>query len=242
MLLVQRGLAPTREKAQSYIMAGEVWHGTTRLTKPGVRVPVDMELELRGGRRYVGRGALKLLDGLRVFGVAATSRTAVDVGASTGGFTQVLLEAGARHVYAIDVGHGQLDATLRGDPRVTVREGLNARLFDAHTVPEPFSLVVADLSFISLKLVLPAVLPHAQPEGGALAAEAIVLMKPQFEAGPREVGRGGIVRDPAVHQKLCDEFAGWCPAPGWQHVAHAPSPITGTEGNVEFLFHYRRRA
>jgi len=238
-LLVERGLAPSREKAQAYIMAGEVWRGTERLTKPALKLGTDAELEVRARSRDVGRGALKLRHALSVFSVPVAGRVAVDIGASTGGFTQVLLEAGATRVFAVDSGHGQLDRLLREDPRVTCLEQTNARHFTTGTVGGVgFDLVVADVSFISLRLVLPPVLGCIAES--APRADAVVLMKPQFEAGRQRVGRGGVVRDPEIHEELLRSFRQWVPLPRWNCVSDTPSPIEGAEGNREFLMWYRR--
>ena len=197
-LLVDRGLAESRAKAQALVLAGRVFAGERRLDKARLAVDPETALEVRGGEHdYVSRGALKLIKGLDAFAIDPTGAVAVDVGASTGGFTDVLLRRGARLVYAVDVGYGQLDARLRADPRVAVLERTNARHLTAAQVPEPVDLVVCDASFISLKLVLPAALALTRP-GAALVA----LIKPQFEVGKGRVGKGGVVRDPALHAEV----------------------------------------
>jgi len=186
---------------------------------------------------YVSRGGLKLAHGLDHFAIDPAGCTALDLGASTGGFTDVLLRRGAARVYAVDVGYGQLDWRLRNDPRVEVRERTNARRLAAADVPEPVDLVVADTSFISLKLVLPAALALTTPK-----AALVALIKPQFEVGKGLVGKGGVVRDPALHQAVCDDIAHWLAEQGWQVLGVAPSPITGPKGNREFLIAARRGA
>ena len=202
-----------------------------RLDKPGQAVSADLPLEVRAtGTPYVSRGGVKLAHALDHFNVDPTGRVALDVGASTGGFTDVLLQRGARLVYAVDVGHGQLDWRLRNDPRVVVLERTNARHLTHALIPQPADLVVCDASFISLSLVLPAALQLA-PAGGRLVA----LIKPQFEVGKGRVGKGGVVRDPALHAEVCDQIARWLEAEGWQVQGLTPSPLTGPKGNREFL-------
>jgi 23S rRNA (cytidine1920-2'-O)/16S rRNA (cytidine1409-2'-O)-methyltransferase len=235
VLLVERGLAPSRERAQALILAGQVRAGDRQGLKPGTTVPADTALVVLGADHpYVGRGGLKLAHALDTFGIAVAGRTALDVGASTGGFTDVLLQRGARHVIALDVGHNQLDWTLRQDARVTVREGVNARSLQPAMLPGPVDLVTIDVSFISLALVLPVV-PPLLAEG----ADVVALVKPQFEAGRSEVGRGGIVRDPAVHHRVLAAVSDRAAAVGLVTVASAPSPVTGAAGNREFLMHLR---
>ena len=237
-LLVERGLAESRTRAQALILAGRVFAGERCLDKPGLQVAADLELALRQDEQpYVSRGGQKLTHGLDHFRIDPAGRTALDLGASTGGFTDVLLRRGAARVYAVDVGYGQLDWRLRNDPRVHVRERTNARRLTADDVPEPVDLVVADTSFISLKLVLPAALALTAP-----AAWLVALIKPQFEVGKGSVGKGGVVRDPALHQAVCDDIAGWLAADqGWQVLGITPSPITGPKGNREFLIAAQRR-
>ena len=231
-LLVERGLAENRTLAQALVIAGAVYSGTRRLDKPGHAIDEDAALEVRGAAHpYVSRGGLKLAAGLEAFGFDPAGRIAIEVGASTGGFTDVLLRRGAARVYAVDVGHGQLDWKLRNDPRVVVLERLNARALTAAEVPEPVGAVVCDASFISLKTVLPAALALARP-----GAFLVALIKPQFEVGKGRVGKGGIVRDPALHREVCDAVAAWLAGlPGWRVAGVAPSPIEGAEGNREFL-------
>jgi 23S rRNA (cytidine1920-2'-O)/16S rRNA (cytidine1409-2'-O)-methyltransferase len=231
-LVVARGLAETRAKAQALILAGRVSSRGERLDKPGNRYPSDLPLELAEGRRWVGRGAGKLLAALRAFRIDAEGRDALDVGASTGGFTQVLLEAGARRVIALDVGRGQLDWTLRNDPRVLPLEGVNARHLSPVDLPFPPTLAVIDVSFISLKLVLPPVVACLGP-GGEIAA----LVKPQFEVGRGQVGKGGIVREPALHREVLERISGFVRANDWGVAAFCASPVRGADGNREFLIH-----
>jgi 23S rRNA (cytidine1920-2'-O)/16S rRNA (cytidine1409-2'-O)-methyltransferase len=238
-LLVERGLADTRGRAQALILAGKVFDGKgQRLDKPGLGVAADRAIELRGqDHPWVSRGGLKLVHGLDVFAVDVHGKICLDVGASTGGFTDVLLACGAAKVYAVDVGHGQLDWRLRQDARVVVLERLNVRALDRRHVPEPVDLVVCDVSFISLTLALPAALALTAP-GARLAA----LIKPQFEAGREQVGKGGIVRDELVHQAVCEKIAAWLAAqPGWQVLGLTTSPISGADGNIEFLIAAARR-
>jgi len=231
-LLVDRGLAESRSRAQAMVLAGEVFTGERRLDKPGQPVAPELAVEVR--RRtgaWVSRGALKLIAALDHFGLDPEGAVALDIGASTGGFTEVLLARGARRVYAVDVGYGQLHARLREDPRVVVRERTNARQLSRDHVPDPVDLVVCDASFISLTLVLPPALALARA-GAALVA----LIKPQFEAGRGEVGKGGVVRDPAVHEAVCARIRAWLEDEmGWTVDGVAPSPITGPKGNREFL-------
>ena len=238
-LLVERGLADSRAKAQSLILAGLVWSGERRLDKPGTSLAGDIPIELRGrDHPWVSRGGIKLAHGLDHFGIEACDAVALDIGASTGGFTDVLLEHGAKRVYAVDVGHGQLAWKLRNDPRVEVRERLNARHLTPKDVPEPVDLIVCDASFISLTTVLPAALELAAP-----GARLIALIKPQFEVGKGKVGKGGVVRDPALHREVCERISAWLGArAGWTVEGVTPSPITGPEGNVEFLISARKTA
>jgi 23S rRNA (cytidine1920-2'-O)/16S rRNA (cytidine1409-2'-O)-methyltransferase len=236
-LVVAQGLAASRAKAQALILAGEVFTGETRLDKPGTLVAVETALRLKTtGPSYVSRGAHKLIAGLDAFAIAPAGRLCLDIGASTGGFTEVLLERGAARVVAVDVGHGQLDWRLRTDPRVLVLERTNARHLTAEALPGAPALVVCDASFIGLRTVLPAALGLAAP-----AAELIALIKPQFEAGPEAVGKGGVVRDAAVHEAVCASVRDWLEATlGWTVLGIVPSPILGPKGNREFLIGARK--
>jgi len=238
-LMVERGLAGTRARAQALVMAGAVWSGDRRLDKPGVAIAADAPLELRGrDHPWVSRGGVKLAHALDHFAIDPAGAVALDIGASTGGFTDVLLSRGAERVYAVDVGHGQLAWTLRHDPRVVVRERCNARYLTLAEVPEPPDLIVCDASFIGLETVLPAALGLAAP-----AARLVALIKPQFEVGPARVGKGGVVRDPALHREVCERIVAWLAAqPGWQVDGVVESPLRGPEGNVEFLVAARRSA
>ncbi|WP_310468077.1 TlyA family RNA methyltransferase [Sphingomonas sp.] len=230
-LLVARGLADSRTRAQALILAGVAFSGERKLLKAGEQLPEDAPLEVRGrDHPWVSRGGVKLAHGLDHFGFDVAGAVAIDVGSSTGGFTDVLLSRGAAKVYAIDSGTNQLAWKLRQDPRVSVHEQTNARFLDAEIVPEPVDVVVCDASFIALSKVLPAALGLAKP-----GARLVALIKPQFEAGREEVGKGGVVRDPAVHARVCDDAAVWVASQGWAVVGITHSPITGPEGNVEFL-------
>jgi 23S rRNA (cytidine1920-2'-O)/16S rRNA (cytidine1409-2'-O)-methyltransferase len=229
--LVERGLVESRAKAQALILAGVVFSGEKRLDKAGASVAPDQPLEVRGAEHpWVSRGGIKLAHGLDHFAIDPAGLTVLDIGASTGGFTDVALSRGAARVYAVDVGHGQLAWKLRNDPRVVVLEKTNARHLTRAQVPEPIDLVVCDASFIGLETVLPAALALARP-----AAKLIALIKPQFEVGPDRVGKGGVVRDPALHREVCERIAAWLPAQGWAVLGVTESPIRGPEGNVEFL-------
>ncbi|UYH52027.1 TlyA family RNA methyltransferase [Candidatus Kirkpatrickella diaphorinae] len=237
LLLVSRGLVETRARAQAMIMAGLVFTGEKRVAKPGDNLGEDAALSVRGqDHPWVSRGGLKLDHAIRHFKLDATDRVALDIGASTGGFTDVLLTHGARKVYAVDVGHGQLAWRLRSDPRVEVREKCNARNLSEQDVPEPVNILVCDASFIGLRTILPASLALCAPGSWAVA-----LIKPQFEAGRAEIGAKGVVRDPQVHQRVCDEITDWWRnLPGWEVRGVELSPITGPEGNREFLIAARR--
>jgi 23S rRNA (cytidine1920-2'-O)/16S rRNA (cytidine1409-2'-O)-methyltransferase len=229
--LVARGLVDTRTRAQALIIAGRVWSGERRLDKPGMAVADDVALELRGlDHPWVSRGGIKLAHALEQFRIDPAGLVAIDVGASTGGFTDVLLQRGAARVYAVDVGQGQLAWGLRNDPRVVVLEKTNARHLTAAEVPEPVDLVVCDASFIGLETVLPAALALAKPR-----ARVVALIKPQFEVGRGRVGKGGVVRDPALHDEVCRRIEAWLARQGWRVLGVSRSPITGPEGNVEFL-------
>ena len=232
LMLVNSGLVESRAKAQALIMAGLVYSGTARVKKAGDLLPEDAALSVKGqGHPWVSRGGVKLAHGLAHFRFDASGRICLDVGASTGGFTDVLLTHGAKHVYAVDVGHGQLAWKLRSDPRVTVLEKTNARHLTAAQIPESIGALVCDASFIGLQTVLPAAMALCAP-----GAFAVALIKPQFEAGPEHVGKGGVVRDPAVHEAVCARIeTWWASLPGWRVRGIATSPITGPEGNVEFL-------
>ncbi len=230
-VLVDRGLAESRTKAQALVMAGLVFTGETRLTSAAARIAEDTALTVRGQPHpWVSRGGLKLAKGLAHFGLSAQGRTCIDVGASTGGFTDVLLANGAAKVYAVDVGYGQLAHKLRTDPRVAVLERTNARALDAALIPDPISAVVCDASFIGLRTVLPAALSLAAP-----GAWLIALIKPQFEVGKERVGKNGVVREPELHTEVCETITAWVAAQGWTVLGVTPSPITGPAGNVEFL-------
>jgi 23S rRNA (cytidine1920-2'-O)/16S rRNA (cytidine1409-2'-O)-methyltransferase len=230
--LVERGLAESRAKAQALVLAGVVFSGEKRLDKPGTSIAADLPIEVRGQPHpYVSRGGLKLQRALEAFAIDPAGKIALDVGASTGGFTDLLLQRGATKVYAVDVGHGQLAWKLRTDPRVVVLERFNIRNISREQVPDPIDLIVCDVSFIGLEKALPAALALAAP-GAWLAT----LIKPQFEVGKGQVGKGGIVRDPALHEEVCQRIEAWVLAqPGWQVVGIVPSPIKGADGNREFL-------
>ncbi|MBB3910498.1 TlyA family RNA methyltransferase [Sphingomonas desiccabilis] len=230
-LLVDRGLAESRTRAQALVMAGLVFVGDRKIDKPGQQLADDAVLDVRGrDHPWVSRGGVKLAHGLDHFGWAVDGAVAIDVGSSTGGFTDVLLTRGAARVYAVDSGTNQLAWKLRQDPRVIVHEQTSARLLtDAH-VPEPVDLIVCDASFIALAKVLDVPMGFARP-----GARLLALIKPQFEAGRSEVGKGGVVRDPSVHARVCDEVAGWLTGRGWRVEGVTRSPITGPEGNIEFL-------
>jgi len=238
-LLVERGLAPSRTRAQALVMAGAVLVNDQRVEKPSETFPPDAPLRVRGSddpaARYVGRGALKLEKALGEFGVDVRGRTCLDVGASTGGFTDCLLQHGARRVVAVDVGHNQLDWRLRSDARVEVREGVNARHLRPADFAETFDLVTVDVSFISAAKVLPA-LRDLLAEGGRV----VVLIKPQFEVGRGEVGKGGVVNDPAKHARVVAEVNAAARELGFAVRGVVESPIRGADGNVEFLALYER--
>jgi 23S rRNA (cytidine1920-2'-O)/16S rRNA (cytidine1409-2'-O)-methyltransferase len=234
--LVARGLAESREKAQALVMAGRVSVDGARADKPGRAVKDGAAIQVAAGPEHVGRGALKLAGALDRFGLDPAARVAIDVGASTGGFTEVLLARGAVRVYAVDVGRGQLHERIRADPRVVVLEKTNARDLSPALVPEPCAIASVDVSFISVRKIL-------VPLATVLAdgADAVVLVKPQFEVGRRQVGRGGLVTDPALHLQSLADVAAEAQAAGYGVRAAGPSPITGTEGNREFFLHLVRR-
>ena len=243
LLLVERGLAESREQAQALIMEGLVYSPSGKVLKPGVSLAADVVLEVRGRMPYVSRGGLKLAHALDRFGVEVSGVLALDVGASTGGFTDCLLQRGAQRVFALDVGHGQLDYRLRQDPRVTVMERVNARHpFSLPQVPSPsmgegqgegepkVDLATIDVSFISITKVIPSVASHVK-DGGAI----IVLVKPQFEARREEVGKGGVIKDPAVHARVLGRVIVWVVNQGFRLRDLIPSPILGDAGNREFF-------
>lgn len=237
-LLVDRGLVESRSRAQALILAGLVFSGERKIEKAGQPIKADAAIEVRGrDHPWVSRGGIKLAHGLEHFGWSAKGAVAIDVGSSTGGFTDVLLSHGAVKVYAVDSGTNQLAWKLRVDPRVVVHEQTNARFLTGEHIPEAVDVIVCDASFISLAKVLAAALGFAKP-----GAWLIALIKPQFEAGRDEVGKGGVVRDPAVHERVCADVASWIETQGWRLAGVTPSPITGPEGNVEFLIGAVRQA
>jgi len=230
-LLVDRGLAESRTRAQALILAGLVYVGERKLAKAGDQLPPDAVLDVRGrDHPWVSRGGIKLDHALTHFGWDVAGAVAIDVGSSTGGFTDVLLTRGAARVYAVDSGTNQLAWKLRQDDRVIVLEKTNARNLTANEIPEPVDLIVCDASFIGLAKVLDRPLTFAKPD-----ARLVALIKPQFEAGREEVGKGGVVRDATVHDRVCAEARAWAESKGWHVVGIEKSPITGPEGNVEFL-------
>ena len=237
LLLVERGLAESRARAQALVLAGKVYAGDRRLDKAGLQIAADTALAVRAkDHPWVSRGGVKLAHGLDHFALDPAGKVALDIGASTGGFTDVLVSRGASRVYAVDVGHGQLDWRLRNDHRVQVLERTNARHLSADQVPEPVQLVVCDASFIGLATILPASLALAAP-----GAELLALIKPQFEVGAGQVGKGGVVREPALHREVCERIADWLARrPGWAVLGVTESPIKGPRGNLEFLIAARR--
>lgn len=225
------GLAASRTEAQRLIMAGLVFLGDRVIDKPGQQVPDDAELTVKGKEHpFVSRGGMKLQAALDTFAVDVNNFLCLDVGASTGGFTDCLLQRGATKVYAVDVGYGQLAHKLQTDPRVMVLDKTNARNLTREQIPDAVDLIVCDASFISLKTVLPAAMSLAQQSG-----QLIALIKPQFEVGKDNLGKGGVVRDAAQHQAVCDDIQAWLTASGWRVLGLCPSPITGPAGNKEFL-------
>lgn len=235
-LLVERGLAESRSRAQALVLAGVVFSGETKLAKPGHSLPADAPLEVRGrDHPWVSRGGIKLAHAIEHFALDPEGATAMDIGSSTGGFTDVLLQKGAEHVFAVDSGTNQLAWKLRQDPRVTVLEQTSARILTPAEIDRPCNWVVCDASFIALSKVLEVPLKLAAP-----TCQLVALIKPQFEVGRGEVGKGGVVRDPALHARVCDEVRAWIEGLGWQVQGIVESPITGPEGNVEFLIAARR--
>lgn len=231
-LLVDRGIADNRTRAQALILAGRVTSGSTPLAKPGIRYAADIEISVREGRRWVGRGARKLLGALEVFSVQPQDQIVIDVGSSTGGFTQVLLESGAKTVISVDVGRGQLDWNLRNDSRVIVMEGVNARYLTPDQISACPSLAVMDVSFISIEQILPALVGCLRKDG-----EIISLIKPQFEVGRGHVGKGGIVRDRTLHREVLTRIVQFVRTAGWSVFGLCRSPISGADGNREFFVH-----
>lgn len=230
-LLVEQGLAESRARAQALVMAGLVFVGDARVDKPGQQIRADAGIEVRGrDHPWVGRGGVKLAHAIAHFALDPAGAVAMDIGSSTGGFTEVLLEHGAAHVFAVDVGTNQLAWKLRQDPRVTVLEQTNARALTPSIIDRPCDWVVCDASFIGLAKVLEVPLRLAAPR-----CTLVALIKPQFEVRREEVGKGGIVRDPTLHQRVCGEVRDWLENEGWRILGVTESPITGSEGNVEFL-------
>ena len=232
-LLVGRGLFPSREQARRAVMAGTVKVGTRIAVKPSELLEEEAPIAIKPTAKYVGRGALKLESALDYFKIDVRGKRALDIGASTGGFTDCMLQRGAGKVYAVDVGYGQLNWKLRNDPRVVVREGVNARYLNREDFPEQFDLAVCDVSFISVTLILPAVAPLLQSDG-----EMVILIKPQFEVGKGQVGKGGIVRDPELHRSACRRIEDAVRLMNYT-TDMIESPILGAEGNKEFLLYAR---
>jgi len=230
-LMVERGLAESREKAQALVMAGEVRVNHQKAVKPGQPVAAACHIEVLARPPFVSRGGVKLAAALRHFAIDVSGAICLDIGCSTGGFTDCLLQAGAARVHAIDVGAGQIDWKLRGDPRVILHEGLNARALKFDEIGELAALIVCDVSFISVTLILPAAVPLLRPGG-----QMVILIKPQFEAGRGRVGKGGIVRDPELHRAACERVAGAVADLGFE-TGIMESPILGAEGNKEFLLY-----
>jgi len=235
VLVTERGLVPSRERARALILAGRVRVGGTVVNKAGTLVALDADVTLTGpDMPWVGRGGVKLAHALEAFAIDVTGREALDVGASTGGFTDVLLSRGAVRVVALDVGHGQLDWRIRADPRVVVMEHRNARELQPDWLPSAVDVVTIDVSFISLRLILPVLPPVMRP-----GADVVALVKPQFEAGRDEVGRGGLVLDTAVHEAVIARVSDAAAAAGLTRLGMTPSPITGATGNQEYFLHLR---
>jgi 23S rRNA (cytidine1920-2'-O)/16S rRNA (cytidine1409-2'-O)-methyltransferase len=238
VLMVERGLAPSRERARALILAGQVRVEGQVIAKAGTAIARHADVQLAvADHPYVGRGGVKLAHALDEFQVETAGRRALDIGASTGGFTDVLLQRGARDVVALDVGHNQLDWKLRSDPRVIVREGVNARSLTPDDVPHAVEIVVIDVSFISLTYILPELSKVLGPGG-----DVVALIKPQFEAGREEVGKGGVVTDPSVHEAVVARVSARAQDLGFDVCGVTPSPITGASGNREFFIHLRRHA
>lgn len=232
-LLVDRGLAESRARAQALILAGLVFLGDRKIEKAGQQVAQDADLDVKGrDHPWVSRGGIKLAHAIDHFALDVTGMTAMDVGSSTGGFTDVLLTKGAARVYAVDSGTNQLAWKLRSDPRVIVHEQTSARILTAAHIPEAVDIIVCDASFISLAKVLERPISFARS-----GAHLVALIKPQFEAGREEVGKGGVVRDPAIHARVCEEVSAWLTGQGWTVVGVTASPITGPQGNIEFLIY-----
>jgi 23S rRNA (cytidine1920-2'-O)/16S rRNA (cytidine1409-2'-O)-methyltransferase len=235
-LLVSRGLAESRARAQALIMAGLVFIGDRKVDKSGQQVTEDADISVKGrDHPWVSRGGIKLAHAIEHFGLDPSGAVAMDIGSSTGGFTDVLLQHGAEHVFAVDSGTNQLAWSLRQDPRVTVLEQTSARILTANQIDRPCTWVVCDASFIGLAKVLERPLELAAPD-----CRLVALIKPQFEVGREEVGKGGVVRDPLLHARVCDEVRAWLESSGWTVDGIVESPITGPEGNVEFLIAARR--
>jgi 23S rRNA (cytidine1920-2'-O)/16S rRNA (cytidine1409-2'-O)-methyltransferase len=236
VLLTELGLAPSRERAQSLILAAKVLVNDTPVVKAGQLVPESANVRIRGeDHPYVSRGGIKLASALDAFGVPVKDRTGLDIGASTGGFTQVLLMRGATRVFAVDVGHNQLDWKIRQDPRVSVHEKVNARELPFEVIGQKVDLIVVDVSFISLEKILPALIPFATEE-----TDWITLIKPQFEVGREKVGKGGIVTDETDRQDAVARITSVAERLGLRRLSLIDSPITGTQGNKEFLAHWKR--
>ncbi len=236
LILVERGLAQSRERAQALLLSGSVIVNGQKITKSGISVSVDSEIRLLvSDHGYVSRGALKLIAALDRWNIPVSDRVGLDIGASTGGFTQVLLERGASRVYAIDVGHNQLDWKIRSDPRVIIKERINARTLSNQDVPERVDLIVIDVSFISLAKILPPTLQLASQH-----AEWVTLVKPQFEAGREHVEKGGIVRSEQVRVRVVEEIQRAGESLGLRSLGLLESPITGADGNIEYLIHWKR--
>ncbi len=239
LLLVERGLAPSRARAEALVLAGRVKVAGVERPKPGTALPPSAEIEVTSPEHpWVSRGGVKLAAALDAFGIDPSGRVGLDVGASTGGFTDVLLARGAARVYAVDVGYGQLHARLRSDPRIVVRERVNARFLSREEVPESPSLLVSDVSFISITLILPAAVPLLATDA---EVEAVLLVKPQFESERGKVGRGGIVRDQAVRERAKARVVSAAEALGLTLLGVLESPIRGADGNVEYLAGFRRK-
>jgi 23S rRNA (cytidine1920-2'-O)/16S rRNA (cytidine1409-2'-O)-methyltransferase len=238
IVLVERGLAPSRDRARALILAGVVLVDGRVVSKAGAPITSDAVVMLVApDHPYVSRGGVKLAGALDVFGIDPSARRTLDIGASTGGFTDVLLRRGAASVIALDVGHGQLDWRIRNDPRVIVREGVNARALTQDAVPDPVSLVTIDVAFISLRHIFPALPPFL--DASSAPADVVALVKPQFEAGRHEVGKHGLVTDPAVHASVLTRVTEAAAARGLMRAGMAPSSITGATGNQEFFLHLR---